>query len=91
MDVHVPGSELRRDRAEVVLERGLALVHDERDAAHEKDEGRKGEPHVTKIGNRRLGVDGFQPPATAATTRTVWPSATEVCRPLSCRTSEPST
>src|SRR5712691_11801626 len=37
----------------------LALVHDERHAADEEDEDCELEPHVTKIGNGRLRVDGF--------------------------------
>jgi hypothetical protein len=38
VDVHVSAAELRRDLAQVVLERGLALVQDEPDTADDEDE-----------------------------------------------------
>jgi hypothetical protein len=47
----VAAAELRRDRPEVVLERGLALVEGEADAAHEQRPDGELEPHATKIGS----------------------------------------
>ena len=57
------GRRAGRDLAEVVLERRLALVHDEPDAADEEDdESPELEPHATKIGNgERRGIALVEP------------------------------
>jgi hypothetical protein len=62
----VPPAELGRDVTEMALQGGLALVHDERDAANEKHECRQLEPHVSKIGN---GVRKLK------SGKTPWPAA----------------
>jgi hypothetical protein len=48
--------ELRRDQAQVTLERRLPLVEDEPDAADGQDEDGELEPHATRIGSTGLFV-----------------------------------
>jgi hypothetical protein len=76
MDVHVARAELRRDLAEMSLERRLALVHAERDAEDEQDDDRESEPHGIKIGSSGLRVKSSQAGRSRHSTKgDTWPSS----------------